>query len=130
MQVLHAGLSTRSDPLAVSLSEAHSLYRSVLAEAFFKELVDASPLKSLVSVDSASIGPALGHPSVHDPRVMWAAQKAGLALACRNLRPFDEQVDIVNYDLVLTMDRFDHEEVKAAPSGKLLFHTITHCCIS
>lgn len=42
---------------------------------------------------------------------MWAAQKAGLNLSHRNIRPFDEQVDIVNFDLVLTMDHFDHDEV-------------------
>ena len=88
-----------------------STCRSVLAEAVFKELVSMSPLNSFVSVDSASIGPAVGKGS-HDPRVMWAAQKAGLNLSRRNIRPFDEQVDIVNYDLVLTMDHFDHDEVR------------------
>ena len=87
--------------------------RSVLAEAVFKELVSMSPLNSFVSVDSASIGPAVGKAS-HDPRVMWAAQKAGLNLSRRNTRPFDEQVDIVNYDLVLTMDHFDHDEVSSS----------------
>ena len=87
-----------------------SVCRSVLAEAVFKELVSMSPLNSFVSVDSASIGPAVSKGS-HDPRVMWAAQKAGLNLSRRNIRPFDEQVDIVNYDLVLTMDHFDHDEV-------------------
>lgn len=71
-----------------------------------------SPLNSFVSVDSASIGPAVGKSS-HDPRVMWAAQKAGLNLSRRNIRPFDEQVDIVNHDLVLTMDHFDHDEVRS-----------------
>ena len=43
---------------------------------------------------------------------MWAAQKAGLTLSRRNIRPFDETADIVNYDLVLTMDHFDYEEVR------------------
>lgn len=71
-----------------------------------------SPLQAFVSVDSASIGPAVGKGS-HDPRVMWAAQKAGLNLSRRNIRPFDEQVDIVNHDLVLTMDHFDHDEVRS-----------------
>ena len=61
-------------------------------------------------MDSASIGPAFSS-TVHDPRVMWAAQKAGVDLGVRNPRIFDEAVDIVNYDLVLTMDHFDHEEV-------------------
>lgn len=89
-----------------------SICRSVLAEAVFKELVNMSPLKSFVSVDSASIGPAVGKGS-HDPRVMWAAQKAGLNLSRRNICPFDEQVDIVNHDLVLTMDHFDHDEVRS-----------------
>lgn len=82
----------------------------MLAEAVFKELISVSPLNSFVCVDSASIGPAVGR-GLHDPRVMWAAQKAGLTLSGRNIRPFDEQVDIVNYDLVLTMDHFDHDEV-------------------
>lgn len=84
--------------------------RSVLAEAVFKDLVSMSPLNPFICVDSASIGPAVGK-GLHDPRVMWAAQKAGLTLSRRNIRPFDEQVDIVNYDLVLTMDHFDHDEV-------------------
>ena len=92
----------------------HVAYRSVLAEAVFKELVSMSPLKSFVTFDSASIGPAVGQ-GLHDPRVMWAAQKAGLSLSRRNIRPFDEQADIVNYDLVLTMDHFDHDEVSAGP---------------
>lgn len=92
----------------------HVAYRSVLAEAVFKELVSMSPLKSFVTVDSASIGPAVGQ-GLYDPRVMWAAQKAGLSLSRRNIRPFDEQADIVNYDLVLTMDHFDHDEVSAGP---------------
>ncbi len=67
-------------------------------------------LKPFIHVDSASIGPSIG-PGLHDPRVMWAAQKAGLTLSRRNIRPFDETADIVNYDLVLTMDHFDYEEV-------------------
>ena len=69
-----------------------------------------SPLKPFVRVDSASIGPSIGL-GMHDPRVMWAAQKAGLTLSRRNIHPFDETADIVNYDLVLTMDHFDYEEV-------------------
>lgn len=70
-------------------------------------------------VESASIGPTSG-PTMHDPRVMWAAQKAGLDLSRRNLRPFDETVDIVNYDLVLTMDHFDHEEASPHVSDTTL----------
>ena len=69
-------------------------------------------MKPFIHVDSASIGPSVG-PGLHDPRVMWAAQKAGLNLSRRNIRPFDETVDIVNYDLVLTMDHFDYEEVSS-----------------
>lgn len=84
--------------------------RSVLAEAVFKEVLSMSFLKTFIRVDSASIGPSIG-PGLHDPRVMWAAQKAGLTLSRRNIRPFDETADIVNYDLVLTMDHFDYEEV-------------------
>ncbi|DBA97292.1 TPA: Low molecular weight phosphotyrosine protein phosphatase, variant 3 [Trebouxia sp. C0004] len=84
--------------------------RSVLAEAVFKEVLNKSLLKPLIHVDSASIGPSIG-PGLHDPRVMWAAQKAGLTLSRRNIRPFNETADIVNYDLVLTMDHFDYEEV-------------------
>lgn len=88
------------------------LCRSVLAEAVFKEVISKSPMKPFIHVDSASIGPSVG-PGLHDPRVMWAAQKAGLNLSRRNIRPFDETVDIVNYDLVLTMDHFDYEEVSS-----------------
>lgn len=57
---------------------------------------------------------------------MWAAQKAGLTLSRRNIRPFDETADIVNYDLVLTMDHFDYEEVRKW--GALAFsQSIKHC---
>ena len=84
--------------------------RSILAEAVFKDILCTSPLQDFVHAESASIGPASAS-AVHDPRVMWAAQKAGVDLGVRNPRPFDETVDIVNYDLVLTMDHFDHEEV-------------------
>ncbi len=90
--------------------QADSVCRSVLAEAVFKEVLSMSFLKPFIHVDSASIGPSIG-PGLHDPRVMWAAQKAGLTLSRRNIRPFDETADIVNYDLVLTMDHFDYEEV-------------------
>lgn len=96
--------------------------RSVLAEAVFKDLVSMSPLNPFICVDSASIGPAVGK-GLHDPRVMWAAQKAGLTLSRRNIRPFDEQVDIVNYDLVLTMDHFDHDEVGTVLSTMSVLHT-------
>ena len=89
----------------------HISCRSVLAEAVFKEVLSISSLNPLIRVDSASIGPSIG-PGLHDPRVMWAAQKAGLTLSRRNIRPFDETADIVNYDLVLTMDHFDYEEVR------------------
>lgn len=70
----------------------------------------SSPLQALIRADAASIGPS--YEGGHDSRVMWAAQKAGLNLSHRNSHPFDEQADIVNYDLVLTMDHFDHEEVR------------------
>lgn len=56
---------------------------------------------------------------------MWAAQKAGLTLSRRNIRPFDETADIVNYDLVLTMDHFDYEEVRMWAHLHLVDHTNT-----
>ena len=90
----------------------HVQCRSVLAEAVFTEALMASPLQALIRADAASIGPSFK--GGHDSRVMWVAQKAGLSLPHRNTRPFDEQADIVNYDLVLTMDHFDHEEVWAS----------------
>ena len=88
-------------------------------------MLSISSLNPLIRVDSASIGPSIG-PGLHDPRVMWAAQKAGLTLSRRNIRPFDETADIVNYDLVLTMDHFDYEEVRKW--GALAFsQSIKHC---
>lgn len=92
-----------------TITRAH-YRRSVLAEAVFTEMLATSPLQTLVRADAASIGPSFD--GGHDSRVMWAAQKAGLNLCRRNTQPFDEQADIVNYDLVLTMDHFDHEEVR------------------
>ena len=48
----------------------------------------------------------------HDARVAAAAMEAGLQLRPRNVRVFDEVVDIVNCDLVLVLDHFDLTEVR------------------
>lgn len=91
--------------------------RSVLAEAVFHEALMASPLQRLIKANAASIGPTFQ--GGHDSRVMWVAQKAGLTLTHRNSRPFDEHTDIVNYDLVLTMDHFDMQEASACCCSRL-----------
>ena len=44
-------------------------------------------------------------------RVEAAAEEAGLQLRPRNVRVFDEVLDIVNFDLVIVLDHFDHTEV-------------------
>ena len=44
-------------------------------------------------------------------RVEAAAEAAGLQLRPRSVRVFDEVVDIVNFDLVIVLDHFDHTEV-------------------
>ena len=44
-------------------------------------------------------------------RVGAAAEEAGLQLRPRNVRVFDEVLDIVKFDLVLVLDHFDHTEV-------------------
>ena len=49
----------------------------------------------------------------HDARVAAAAEEAGLQLRPRNVRVFDEVVDIVNFDLVIVADHFDLTEVSA-----------------
>ena len=82
-------------------------------------MIAGSPLEAHVSVDSASVGPA--EPGAHDPRVQRLAREAGLPLAPRCARVFDEIVDIVNYDLVLAMDKFDHEEVSSMFFFPLIF---------
>ncbi|KAK9798148.1 hypothetical protein WJX73_009718 [Symbiochloris irregularis] len=86
-----------------------NLCRSVLAEAMFKRLLASSKVPLDVTAESASIGPAADGP--HDARVMAVAQEAGLSLSPRPPRIFDELQDIVNYDLVLVMDKFDLEAV-------------------
>ena len=48
----------------------------------------------------------------HDARVAAAAEEAGLQLRPRNVRVFDEVVDIVKFDLVIVLDHFDHTEVR------------------
>ena len=48
----------------------------------------------------------------HDARVAAAAEEAGLQLRPRNVRVFDEVVDIVNFDLVIVLDHFAHTEVR------------------
>ena len=52
------------------------------------------------------------HTGDHDARVAAAAEEAGLRLRPRNIRVFDEVVDIVNFDLVIVLDHFDHTEVR------------------
>ncbi len=52
----------------------------------------------------------------HDARVAAAAAEAGLRLRPRNVRVFDEVVDIVNFDLVLVLDHFDLTEVSSFTS--------------
>lgn len=84
---------------------------------------NAAPLT--VSVESASLGPAF---SGHDPRVERLAQEAGLSLPARSNHCFDEIKDMVDYDLVLVMDKFDFEEVR---SITLHFYLrLTNVCLS
>ena len=62
-------------------------------------------------VESASVGPAVA--GDHHARVARVAREAGLALPPRRARVFDELVDIVDFDLVLVMDKFDFEEARS-----------------
>ena len=95
---------------------AYTLCRSVLAEAIFAELLAGAPQLD-VSAESASVGPAFA--GGHDERVVDAAAAAGIALLPRRPRAFDEAIDIVAFDLVLVMDHFDCEDVRAPrrPAG-------------
>ena len=86
-------------------------HRSILAEAMFKKLIErlrGSGGCLDVQVDSASVGPAFQE---HDPRVARLAREAGLDLQPRHLKCFDEVRDMVDYDLLLVMDKFDLDEV-------------------
>lgn len=56
----------------------------------------------------------------HDARVAAAAAEAGLQLRPRNVRVFDEVVDIVNFDLVVVLDHFDLTEVRSSSMYQLL----------
>lgn len=61
----------------------------------------------------------------HDVRVAAAAKEAGLQLRPRNVRVFDEVVDIVNFDLVIVADHFDLTEVstlRPAPTSHSRHH--------
>ena len=87
------------------------IYRSVIAEAMFRKVLENMEESGVgldVQVDSASLGPSLPE---HDPRVSRLAREAGLKLAQKSQKCFDEVLDIVNYDLILVMDKFDQEEV-------------------
>ncbi len=88
----------------------------MLAEAIFAELLAGAP-KLDVSAESASVGPAFA--GGHDERVAAAAADSGVALLPRRPRAFDEAIDIVAFDLVLVMDHFDCEDVRAPsrPAG-------------
>lgn len=81
----------------------------------FKRLLASTRMQLDVSAESASIGPAADGP--HDARVSSVAREAGLPLPARSPRVFNELNDIVHYDLVLVMDKFDLEAVGCpAPS--------------
>ena len=55
-------------------------------------------------------------------RVAAAAEEAGLQLRPRNVRVFDEVLDIVKFDLVIVLDHFDHTEVmQAVPPDYLTY---------
>ena len=92
----------------------HVERRSVLAEAMFKRLLASTRVPMDVVAESASIGPAADGP--HDARVASVAREAGLALPPREPRVFDEMRDIVHYDLILVLDKFDLEAVRATSS--------------
>lgn len=85
--------------------------RSVIAEAMVLKLLEklrtsGNPLN--IHVESASLGPSF---AAHDPRVQRLAREAGLKLPPRRRRCFDETRDMVDFDLILVMDKFDFEEV-------------------
>ena len=48
--------------------------------------------------------------SIFDP-MEQAAEEMGISLRPREGKVFDEVTDIVDCDMVIVMDRFDHEEV-------------------
>ena len=77
----------------------------------FKRLMNrlAPEAQPEIHVDSASPGPPFIE---HDPRVFRLSRKAGLTLEPKSQKCFDEIQDMVNYDLVLVMDKFDQEEVQ------------------
>ena len=75
----------------------------------FNRLLASIRIPLDVTAESASIGPAADGP--HDARVCSVAREAGLTLPARDPRVFDELRDIVNYDLVLVLDKFDLEAV-------------------
>lgn len=83
--------------------------RSILAEAIFKAALMDAGLQDEILVESASIGP-IGSPCL-DSRVALVARRLGIALGAFHPRVFDEVNDVVECDMVLTMDRFDFEEV-------------------
>ena len=90
-------------------------HRSVIAEAMFNKIIKkmaagGTPLD--ICIESASLGPAF---AAHDPRVERLARESGLELPPRRGRCFDEVKDMVEYDLVLVMDKFDFEEVCCPP---------------
>eukprot|EP00803_Ostreobium_quekettii_P003329 evm.model.scf_547EXC.6 EVM.evm.TU.scf_547EXC.6 scf_547EXC:65618-75162(-) len=86
-----------------------NLCRSVLAEALMSQMLKGSPLAKVVQVESASIGPAFN--GGHDSRVQKIAEEMGIELLPHEGKVFNEVTDIVECDLVIVMDRFDHEEV-------------------
>lgn len=94
-----------------------------MAEAMFKKVLDRLKESGTcldVQAESASLGPAFVD---HDERVARLAREAGLTLQPRHIKCFDEIQDMVHFDLVLTMDKFDLEEVRD-PASSLLLPTL------
>ena len=85
----------------------------MLAEALTQQLAASHYPHLDLSIQAASIGPV--SPGAHEPCVTVLAQEAGLQLPPRSLHRFDELEDIVGSDLVLVMDGFDQQEVRAGP---------------
>eukprot|EP01026_Neomeris_dumetosa_P030240 TRINITY_DN2423_c0_g1_i6.p1 TRINITY_DN2423_c0_g1~~TRINITY_DN2423_c0_g1_i6.p1 ORF type:complete len:488 (-),score=47.26 TRINITY_DN2423_c0_g1_i6:316-1779(-) len=85
--------------------------RSILAEAFTKHILSLLKTPLPVSVQSASIGPPIKDPR-HFSRLSRIASKLGIKLPLSQKdNMFQEFEHMVEYDLVLVMDRFDYEDV-------------------
>lgn len=99
-----------------------NICRSPTAEAVMTHLVKKNGLEKKISCDSAgTIGYHQGHKA--DSRMMRHAKKRGYSITSRS-RQINPAIDFEKFDLILTMDNANFEDVRSLDWEKKYTHKI------